>query len=175
VNSKRGPNGAGAGDRRLGFRGVYIGDRSGARHRSSRLDRRFKRDPFTGPVWRAVREERDPSVGTPSSSRWCNGNFDVLYTSLEADGAVAESSCVSGSATRISVLSSPTSQSGRRHSEFRGVQKSTILTKRLSPRISGPFERSSATPIDPLRRFTGFKTPQIRTHVSIHVKLHDTK
>lgn len=50
----------------------------------------FKREPFTGAVWRAVREERDPSVGSPSSSRWCNGNFDVLYTSLEADGAVAE-------------------------------------------------------------------------------------
>jgi hypothetical protein len=50
----------------------------------------FKREPFTGAVWRAVREERDPTIGSPSSSRWCNGNFDVLYTSLEADGAVAE-------------------------------------------------------------------------------------
>jgi RES domain len=50
----------------------------------------FKREPFAGAVWRVVREERDPSVGSPSSSRWCNGTFDVLCTSLEADGAVAE-------------------------------------------------------------------------------------
>ena len=28
--------------------------------------------------------------GGRSLSRWCNGEFDVLYTSLERDGAVAE-------------------------------------------------------------------------------------
>ena len=50
----------------------------------------FKREPFDMPVWRAVRGGRDPLMGSPSRSRWCDGNFDVLYTSLERDGAVAE-------------------------------------------------------------------------------------
>jgi hypothetical protein len=50
----------------------------------------FKREPFAAPVWRVVREGRDPILGSPSQSRWCNGTFDVLYTSLEHDGAIAE-------------------------------------------------------------------------------------
>jgi hypothetical protein len=50
----------------------------------------FKREPFAGTAWRVVREGRDPILGTPSNSRWCNGTFDVLYTALERDGALAE-------------------------------------------------------------------------------------
>ncbi len=50
----------------------------------------FKREPFEADVWRVTREGRDPVSGSPSQSRWCNGTFDVLYTSLEADGAIAE-------------------------------------------------------------------------------------
>jgi len=45
---------------------------------------------FQGPVWRAVRDGRDPLSPSPSHSRWCNGTFDVLYTSLTMDGAIAE-------------------------------------------------------------------------------------
>ncbi len=37
-----------------------------------------------------VHDGRDPVLGGPSRSRWCNGNFDVLYTALDYDGAVAE-------------------------------------------------------------------------------------
>jgi len=48
------------------------------------------RAPFAGEVWRASREGRDPLVATSSRSRWCDDGFDVLYTSLERDGAVAE-------------------------------------------------------------------------------------
>lgn len=48
------------------------------------------RDAFAGEVWRVVREGRDPLLGGRSSSRWCDATFDVLYTSLERDGAVAE-------------------------------------------------------------------------------------
>ena len=48
------------------------------------------RRPFAGQVWRVVRAGRDPALGAPSHSRWCNGTFDVLYTSLERDGALAE-------------------------------------------------------------------------------------
>ena len=44
----------------------------------------------TGVLWRVVREGRDPLQGGRSRSRWCNGHFDVLYTSLERDGAIAE-------------------------------------------------------------------------------------
>ena len=48
------------------------------------------RRTFSGEVWRACREGRDPVLGAASHSRWCNGEFDVLYTALERDGAVAE-------------------------------------------------------------------------------------
>lgn len=50
----------------------------------------FDREPFEGKVWRVVREGRDPTLGGPSQSRWCDGRFDILYTSLERDGAIAE-------------------------------------------------------------------------------------
>jgi hypothetical protein len=46
--------------------------------------------PFTGTVWRVVREGRDPCQCSPSGGRWDDGSFDVLYTSLDRDGAVAE-------------------------------------------------------------------------------------
>jgi RES domain-containing protein len=50
----------------------------------------FARKPFGDEVWRVVRDGRDPILGAPSRSRWCNGTFDVLYTSLDREGAVAE-------------------------------------------------------------------------------------
>ncbi|PPD45192.1 MAG: hypothetical protein CTY15_05285 [Methylocystis sp.] len=50
----------------------------------------FKREPFAQPVWRVCREGRDPTLGAASQSRWCNGTFDILYTSLARDGALAE-------------------------------------------------------------------------------------
>jgi len=51
---------------------------------------RFQRKPFEGNLWRVCRDGRDPLQGGPSASRWCNGEFDVLYTCLERDGALAE-------------------------------------------------------------------------------------
>jgi RES domain-containing protein len=50
----------------------------------------LERTPFEGTVWRAVREGRDPVEGHPSAGRWDPGIFDVLYTALEPDGALAE-------------------------------------------------------------------------------------
>jgi hypothetical protein len=50
----------------------------------------FPRVSFEGRVGRVVREGRDPILGSPSQSRWCNGQFDVLYTSADRDGAIAE-------------------------------------------------------------------------------------
>jgi len=50
----------------------------------------FRRERHAATVWRLVRDGGDPILGSPSQSRWCNGSFDVLYTSLERDGAVAE-------------------------------------------------------------------------------------
>jgi RES domain-containing protein len=42
-------------------------------------------------VWRAARKGRDPLRGAIANGRWnAIGEFEVLYTSLEADGAVAE-------------------------------------------------------------------------------------
>lgn len=50
----------------------------------------LEREPFAQDVWRVAREGRDPLLGAPSDSRWCDGTFDVVYTSLEKDGAIAE-------------------------------------------------------------------------------------
>ena len=45
---------------------------------------------FEGSVWRVVRGDRDPLRSSSPGGRWDDGTFDVLYTSLEADGALAE-------------------------------------------------------------------------------------
>ena len=48
------------------------------------------REAFEGSVWRVVREDRDPALGYAGKGRWDTGTFDVLYTALEPDGAVAK-------------------------------------------------------------------------------------
>jgi hypothetical protein len=50
----------------------------------------FPRESFEGRVWSVLRDGRDPTFGSPSQSRWCNGQFDVLHTSFDRDGAIAE-------------------------------------------------------------------------------------
>jgi RES domain-containing protein len=45
---------------------------------------------WDGPVWRVVRDGRDPLVCGRGRGRWDDGTFDVLYTSLTDAGAVAE-------------------------------------------------------------------------------------
>lgn len=47
-------------------------------------------ESFEGVVWRAVRDSRDPLEGSSARGRWSPGHFDVLYTSLDPDGARAE-------------------------------------------------------------------------------------
>lgn len=51
---------------------------------------RMPRRVFAGTVWRIVREGRDPVQCSASGGRWDDGTFDVLYTSLERQGALAE-------------------------------------------------------------------------------------
>ncbi len=47
--------------------------------------------PFAGTVWRIVRTGRDPLKGSTLNGRWSgSGEFSVLYTSCERDGALAE-------------------------------------------------------------------------------------
>jgi len=50
----------------------------------------FERIPYDGETWRVVRAGRDPLQGSASGGRWDPTLFDVLYTSLDPDGAVAE-------------------------------------------------------------------------------------
>lgn len=45
---------------------------------------------FSGNVWRIVRKGRDPLKGSTLNGRWSGGDFSVLYTSCECDGALAE-------------------------------------------------------------------------------------
>src|SRR5215208_652550 len=47
--------------------------------------------PFSGTVWRVTRTGREPLRGAAAHGRWSpSGEFEVLYTSLERDGALAE-------------------------------------------------------------------------------------
>ncbi len=45
---------------------------------------------FDGPVWRVVRDGRDPTQCSSWGGRWDDGTFDVLYTAAEKDGAIAK-------------------------------------------------------------------------------------
>lgn len=46
---------------------------------------------FRGDVWRTVRKGRDPLRGSVAAGRWSpGGEFEVLYTSLERAGSLAE-------------------------------------------------------------------------------------
>lgn len=51
----------------------------------------FKTEPFEGHVYRATRVSLDPTAYSAWGGRWAPKNdCPVLYTSLEADGAIAE-------------------------------------------------------------------------------------
>ncbi|MDE0521563.1 MAG: RES family NAD+ phosphorylase [Boseongicola sp.] len=45
---------------------------------------------YSGPVWRLVREGRDPLRCSASGGRWDDGSFHVLYTSMSRTGALEE-------------------------------------------------------------------------------------
>jgi len=46
---------------------------------------------FEGPVWRITRAGRDPITGSTANGRWSPGPpAEILYTSLEREGALAE-------------------------------------------------------------------------------------
>lgn len=45
---------------------------------------------FSGPVWRLVRDGRDPLQCSASGGRWDDGTFDVLYNSMLRTGALEE-------------------------------------------------------------------------------------
>ena len=48
-------------------------------------------EPFQGSVWRVTRKGREPLRGAAAQGRWsASGEFEVLYTSLVHDGALAE-------------------------------------------------------------------------------------
>jgi RES domain-containing protein len=51
---------------------------------------RLARTVFDGQVWRVVRETRDVLQASRVGARWDPGTFDVLYTSLDHDGALEE-------------------------------------------------------------------------------------
>jgi RES domain-containing protein len=83
----------------------------------------YPRRAYAGVLWRVVHNGRDPLQGGRSAGRWCNGEFDVLYTSLEREGAIAE----------IHALLSlqpvfPSKISFRAHSLRVSVQKALHLT-----------------------------------------------
>ena len=66
---------------------------SGRRHDRVLLDALEASEPeaFRGPAWRVTGEGRDPLRGSTAGGRWSPpGSFEVLYTSLTAEGALAE-------------------------------------------------------------------------------------
>lgn len=46
--------------------------------------------PFSGTVWRIAQVGRDPLKGSSLSGRWSGGDYSVLYTACEREGALAE-------------------------------------------------------------------------------------
>ena len=47
--------------------------------------------PYEGDVWRVTRKGRDAAKGSSANGRWSPaGEFEVLYASLESEGALAE-------------------------------------------------------------------------------------
>lgn len=62
-------------------------------HDRELLDMLEQRDsaPFQDEVWRVVRTRRDPMRGSTANGRWgAAGEFEVLYTACDRDGALAE-------------------------------------------------------------------------------------
>ena len=51
---------------------------------------RLTQAPFSGTVWRSVREGRSPIECWRAGGRWDDRSFDVLYTSEVREGAVEE-------------------------------------------------------------------------------------
>jgi RES domain-containing protein len=51
---------------------------------------KFDRVPFEGKVWRVVRATRDVLQAARVGARWDPALFDVLYTSLDREGAMEE-------------------------------------------------------------------------------------
>lgn len=45
---------------------------------------------FEGIVWRVCREGRDPLLASSARGRWSNERVETLYTTLAANGAIAE-------------------------------------------------------------------------------------
>jgi hypothetical protein len=70
-----------------------MGDRGRRVHDKDVLDalEAIGAQPFDGQVWRVTRSGRDPARGSAANGRWSPpGEFEVLYTSLQRDGALAE-------------------------------------------------------------------------------------
>src|SRR6266700_7812518 len=51
---------------------------------------KLARSVFEGQAWRVVRETRDVLQAARVGARWDPGTFDVLYTSLDRNGALEE-------------------------------------------------------------------------------------
>ena len=69
---------------------MSVGDRVHDRELLDALEA-FDPVPLATHVWRAVRAGRDPIRGSTANGRWgAAGEVEVLYTSLERDGALAE-------------------------------------------------------------------------------------
>jgi hypothetical protein len=78
---------------------------------------RMPSEAFSGPAWRATWSTRDPLRGSAAGGRWSPTDaFDVLNTSLEADGAIAETYF---HLSRAPVFSSAHSKLHRLHVETR--------------------------------------------------------
>src|SRR5260370_13680314 len=67
--------------------------RSGRIHDRAILDalEALDPEPLSGTVWRVTRKGREPLRGAAAHGRWSlSGEFEVLYTSIEREGALAE-------------------------------------------------------------------------------------
>ncbi len=51
---------------------------------------RLATQTYDGRVWRVTRDGRDPTLFFAGGNRWDDGTFEVLYTSMSREGALAE-------------------------------------------------------------------------------------
>lgn len=116
-------------------------------------------EPFAGDVWRVTVRGRDPLHGSIAGGRWSPaGEFEVLYTSLERDGALAEIGY------RLSL--EPVWPSRARHDlhriaarterTLRFAEVQALVPLGVDPARYGAFDYAATQAISAAARFLGF-------------------
>jgi RES domain-containing protein len=116
-------------------------------------------EPFDGSVWRTTFASRDPLAGNFAGGRWDPpGEFEVLYTSLEPDGSLAEAY---HHLSRAPVFSSANVRLTRIRVELERVLnltvQKTLLSLGIEDALASQLEYSKSQPIGAAAHFLDFQ------------------